>query len=309
MQASALNETRLPRAVREQSDRLKQQYGGRVTGKNESDLPLDAPGAPISADPTPTPAPLAEVDHRESDPAYWKHRFDVTQGVLRKARLDHQEQVAALTLQISNLNEQLQTAQVAATPAPKIDLGEFYTPEQIEELGEEQCLANVEIIKRQVKTHLDAALTKEVKPLKDAQENAQKAVAVARQTAFVDALAELVPDFGEIDESPEWLAWLADRNDDGIVRQKILDEHLASADAVRVANMLKTFLKTQQRPTPPVSPNGTGAAPTQMPTQGDVLSAPTAAEMKAHYKERSLGKLKQEDMDRFDRRLKLLTNR
>lgn len=310
MQASALNETRLPRAIREQSDRLKQTYGGPVSGKPESDPPLtDAPGAPaISADPSPpaTP-PTVDVDQRENDPAYWKHRFDVTQGVLRKARDDHREQVQALTLQINDLNEQLRVAQTSAAPAAAIDLGMYYTPEQIEEIGEEQARANVELITKTVRTQVSAALKSEVQPLKDAQATAKAAAAAAQQAAFLEALTELVPNVNEIDESPEWLAWLAERNDDGILRQKVLDEHLANLDAQRVAAMVKSFTKTQQRPTPPVTPSGTGAAPTQMPKHGDALTPPTGPEMKDHYKQRSLGKLSKEEMARFDQRVKLLT--
>lgn len=309
MQASALNDTRLPRAIRDQSAALKEKYGGPVSGTPESDPPSsDAPGAPvISADPTPPALPAVDTDPRESDPAYWKHRFDVTQGVLRKARADFQEQTQALTLQINDLKEQLRVAQTSAAPAAPIDLGLYYTPEQIEEIGEEQARANVELITKTVRTQVSAALQSEVKPLKDAQANAKAAAAAAQRAAFMEALTELVPNVNEIDESPEWLAWLAERNDDGILRQKVLDEHLANLDAPRIAAMVKSFTKTQQRPTPPVTPSGTGAAPTQMPKQGDALTPPTGAEMKEHYKQRSLGKLSQEEMARFDKRLKLLT--
>lgn len=314
MQASALNETRLPRQIREQSDRLKQQYGGPVSGKDEPDTsaptpPAPAPGAPVAATPADPAAltPPAEVDPRENDPTYWRHRFDVTQGVLRKARTDHQVAVNALQSQVAELTEQLRTTQAATAPAPTVDLLAYYTQEQIDDIGEDQARANIELITKTVRTQVSAALQQEVKPLKDAQANAKKAAVDARNAAFTEALVELVPNVMEIDESPEWLAWLAERNDDGILRQNVIDEHLRNYDAPRVAAMVKSFQKTQQRPTPPVTPNGTGAAPTQMPKQGDVLTAPTGPEMKEHYKQRSLGKLSKEQMERFDKRLKLLT--
>src|ERR1044071_9827121 len=270
MQASeALNETRLPRAIVRQSADLKAKYGGPVNAEPETTPAVDAP--PVQ--PVEPPATTAETqpvqpeaDPRENDPQYWKHRFKVTEGVLRAERNDRKAQAAVMNQRITELmdeNRQLRTT----APAAPTDLGKFFTPEQIEEMGEDVARAHVNAIERHVKEEVGKVIEAELKPLRHAQATTAEDEANDRKAAFLDKLAELVPDYAEIDVPGPFHEWLASLNDAGVKRQEILDRHCGVFNAQGVAKVFKDFKKTQERPTPPIAPNGSGATPSAVPVQ------------------------------------------
>lgn len=294
MQASAL-ETKLPRALVRKNAELMERYGGPVN-QNESDPAATTTVVPDNAaDPAATPP----ADPRESDPAYWKQRFTVTSGILRTEREDRKAERATLNQRITELETELQGARSAA-PLSDEDLGEFFTPEQIEEMGEETARATYRAIKTQVKAQVTAML----KPVTAQREAAEADQLKDRRDAFFDKLIELVPDYAEIDKQDEWKEWLAEETADGIKRQEVLDKHVTAFNATRVAKMFTDFLKSQERPTPPITPNGTAATPsTVIPKGGAALTFPTRAEINEHYKRAKLGKLSPQEVARFEERM------
>lgn len=296
MQASAL-ETKLPRALQRKSAELMERFGGPASQKPESDPALAAPAANTTAE---TPAPPS-ADPRENDPAYWRQRFTVTSGILRSEREDRKAQTATLNLRISELEQELQSVRTSA-PANDDDLGEFFTPEQVEEMGEEAARATYRAIKKQVQTQVAAAL----KPLTARAEAAKADEQTDRAAAFKDKLSELVPDYVEIDASEEWGEWLAEENDDGIKRQKVLDQHCAALNATRVAKMFQDFKKTQERPVPPVQPHGKATTPPGTPPKDPGLTAPTPVEIKEFYKRSALRKVSPQEVATFEKRMALL---
>lgn len=320
MQASpALNETRLPRQILRRSAaieaRLSEQRGEPKPVTTEPTPPAspsvgDVPPAEPPQSTTPPAPPAPPEDPRESDPAYWKQRFKVTEGVLRAERAHHQEEVGRMDQRLTELKEQVRTLQAAA-PVPTPELGQFFTPEQVEELGKEQAEAIIKTVLTTAKSEVQAAIEAAVKPLQDRQVEDANRDKTRRQTAFTDGLLALVPDYQEVDATDGWQMWLSQK-DEGtrLQRQEILNRHVAAADADAVAMMFRAYATTLRKappPVPPVTPHGTGAGPSgdPPPAPNMGLTAPSDAEVKAFYKRAGIGKVSDEERVKFEARLKL----
>jgi hypothetical protein len=317
--STAKNETRLPRQVMRISAAIEQRLRAQRGEPNADPAAQDTPPAPPSdptattADPqpqaTPPALPQPPADPRETDPAYWKQRFSVVQGVLRTEREERKAEVLQFQQQISELQGEVRALQAASTPATRPDLGQFFTPEQIEELGEEQAEAIVNATLKTARSEVQSAIETAVKPLREERQREQENAQRSRQTAFLDKLAELVPDFAEIDETDAWKAWLAEDDEhSGLQRQAILDSHAARFDAVKVAKMFEAYVQASKPrvPTPPVTPHGRGAAPSvDLPPPAPRLGYPSKDEIASYYKRAKLGKVSDQERAQFDARLKL----
>lgn len=80
-----------------------------------------------------------------------------------------------------------------------------------------------------------------------------------RQNRFFTRLAELVPDYVEVNANQEFLAWLGDVDPlSGQIRQQFLESAVRADDADRTANLFKEWKKaagyTNPEPTPDTSP-------------------------------------------------------
>lgn len=322
MQAStAKNETRLPRAVM----RISESVQARIDERNaQRGTKLDPVVPDASAQPPQTATPPADLtpgpqvpesDPRESNPVYWKQRFLSTEGRLKAAVATHREETEALHQQVSELTEQIRNLQASA-PAPKTDLGELLTPEQVETLGEDQAQVIVETVMKAARKQVDTAIAAAVKPLKDRETRQQTADMEARKREFVEKLTELVPDYPEIDVSPGWLAWLEQEDSaSGYVRQELMNGHIAKGNAQAVAKFFNAYKATLPKtPAPPVAAAGSGAGPSgdalPAPTHG--LTRPSPAEITAFYTRCSTkrpgqpGYVTDQERMEFEKRLKLV---
>lgn len=258
-EAQSQNETRLPRAVRERITRLNTRLEPKPAEPSETppvaEAPPADPPASVVTEPVTSPAPAAPADPRESDPAYWRQRFNVTHGMLRQQRAEFEQRDAQREQELAELREKVRSLETAKAP-DQPDLATMFTPEQIAQFGEEQCQAMATAAVTAARAQAQQLIDAQVKPLQDQRvADAKRAKANAMQD-FTEKLAELVPDYQEVDKDPAWLAWL-DEDDDatGIRRQDILDRHIAAQNAQRVAGMFTAFQATRApRPTPPVAP-------------------------------------------------------
>ncbi len=316
MQASQAIEsnTPLPRAVVRRTQAIEARIAAREP-KPESTDPIATPAEPIAQAVTTVepPAPPAEpaapaVDPRESDPAYWKQRFTVTSGLLAAERRERQGETSTLNQRMTELQEQLRTLQ-ANKPEPAVDVSQYFTSEQIEQFGEEQCMAMAKAAQTAAQAATKAAIEAEVKPIREAQQRDAEQTAASAKRSFVDELATLVPDYVVIDASDEWKAWLAQEDEaSGLDRGEILDKHVRLRNAQRTARMFEDFRKTRlPRSEPPVVGRGDAAGPTgeapAVPQAG--LKPPTDLEVKDYFKRASLGKVKDSERVEFEARLKL----
>ena len=312
MQASqAQNETRLPRAVLKRSAAIR----ARIDSRSEPGTDPAAPPAPpvdpsataaTSADPNSAPAAPPE-DPRENDPAYWKQRFNVTAGVLRRERDERTADSARFNRQLTEMQDQIRVLQATA-PAAEVDLQQFLLPDQISAIGEDEAKAIVETAIKAAKAEVQKAIDAEIKPLREQRAAEQTQAVTNRKTEFVEKLTELVPDYEAIDTSDGWLTWLAQEDENtGVERQTLLDTHVGRLDAPRAAKMFAAYKATQARPQPPVAPQGNGAVPDGTPPQADTLGTrpPGNAEVRDYYRRAALGQVKDAERKTFEARLKL----
>ena len=303
----ASNDTFLPRAVVRRSAAIAERYRAREAALNPDPNAQPAPDAAPGADGSPpaepqhvTPPP--DTDPRENDPNYWKQRFRVTEGILARERVDSRARFDELNQRITELQEKTLGTKQAGTDPTEIDLSQFYTPEEIETYGEEQCRV-------MAKTSI-AAARKMVEPIKEERERSKQQDAADVKSRFKSTLTELRPTWEDDDKQPAWKQWLAEEDANGVVRQQLLDIHVGSGNAKAIAKMFTLWEKETARPVPPITPNGGGAShgsEPPAPTQGDVkaLTAPSKEEIKDYYKRSALGKVKDSERVAFDARLRL----
>lgn len=253
--------------------------------------------------------PVPPVDPRESDPAYWKQRFTVTSGMLRTERDERTRETERFNLRIAELQDQVQTLQANA-PQPELDITQFMSPEQIEQLGEDDARAVVSAAMKTAQETVRATLAAEIQPLKDRAQSDAARDLETRKRQFTDALEAAHPGFAEVDASAGWHAWLAQDNDlTGETHQALLNRLVSRADVARTAAMFKAYEKSiAPAPTPPIAPNGSGAVPQDpRPTvqAGPSGGHPTPVEKREYFKRSALGKVKDAERVAFEARLKL----
>lgn len=271
------NDTALPRAVRRQMARLNEKLEAKASASNSAPAPQPTEGdAGVTngdtshAAPAPSPAPAASApapaaDPRDNDPAYWKARFKVTEGMLRKSQEDlraAQDEADRTIQELRNQMAELQ-ARAPSTSTAKVDITAFFTPEQIERFGAEQCEAMASAAIKAARSQADELIKQEVEPIKKKAQADQRNAQADREAGFWNALAEKTPDYPDINAKPEWLAWLAERDDrTKMVRQDILDAHRRNLDAEGVSALFEEFRTLQgsgkHRAEPPVAPARSG---------------------------------------------------
>jgi hypothetical protein len=296
--------TKLPRAIRRQLERLEQ--------SNEPQQPEDAtpPDADATKGASADPAPVTPTPpDRESTLEYWKQRFKVTEGILRSERTQWDREREALLQQIDDLRSQLASASTGASNNPdSIDLGQFFTPEQVEQFGEEQCKLMAQTAMAITRTELNKQIAAHIQPLKERQQREEEDQETRARREFHDRLAELVPDYQEIDASDEWKLWLAEEDEaTGMIRQKILNAKIRRKGAEGAAEVFEAFKKMrEQPPEPPVSPSSSAGTPqAPVPSLAAAKGYPSAAEIKDFYKRAAIGKVSDKERSEFEARLRL----
>ncbi len=312
----APNETRLPRAVVRRSAAIAARYAAPEANPNPEADPaapaIEPAAAPATPDAPQAQAPVEPTDPRVNDPAYWRQRFNSTAGVLAKERTDRVSAEARLKQQVAELQDANRVLE-ASKPVPEavIDLSEFFSPAEIEQYGEEQCKV---MVRASMRAAAKTAKPAEVRPAPAAEpppaQTHQTNPAVA---TFVQQLTELVPEYREWDVDPRWLAWLAE-DTNGVQRQALLNVHIGNRDAKKVAKMFNDWDRSVAVPAPPISPGGTGAAPSGEAVRenhAEGLTYPTQAETRDFYKRAAVvrkgqpGYVTDEDRVKFEARLAL----
>lgn len=306
---------RLPRQVlraKERADELSQRT---VDAPASAETPEPPPGAAAVSTPAPAPVP-ASTDFANAEPVteegkYWRQRFKVTEGLFRTAREKHATDLENRDAEVAELRAEvarLKSAQPVEAKAQ--DLSQFLSPDLIDALGEDQARAMVATALKAAQAEARAMVNAELAPLKAQQEAAVKRESRKKTDAFTDALDEAVPAWREIDKDARWHAFLdgVDEATD-LIRQEVIDLAKQNMNAKPIVRLLKAFQSSLGAiDTPPASvmPAATGASGAA-PTVNTVLvegGAPTRAEIREHFKLRALGKIKADEAQKFDARLK-----
>ncbi len=303
---------RLPRQVLRAKERADELSKRAVDAPAPAETPEPSPGAPAVS--TPAPAPTA-ADFGSSEPQtdegkYWRQRFKVTEGLFRAARDRTANDLEARDAQIAELRAEvarLKSAQPVETKSQ--DLSQFLTAEQIEALGEDQARAMADTALKAARAEAQALVEAQLAPIKARHEAAEQREARQKSDAFMDALDAGVPTWREIDKDPRWLAFLDGEDEPtGLQRQVVIDNAKEAMNARPIVRLLKAFqasLGAMDTPPQTVMPSATAAGVT--PTTAAVVvegGAPTRAEIKEHFKLRALGKIKPDEAQKFDARLK-----
>lgn len=310
------NETRLPRAVREQMVRVNERQQRQLEARSQpgSETPPatggedpQRPAVTETDPPSGATAPAPPADPRENDPGYWRQRFNVTQGMLRSFQERQAAENADRDRELTELREKVRTLEAKQRTEPsQLDVSLFFTDEQVEHFGKDQCEAMARAAMKAAGQQAQAVIEAEVKPIRERSEARDRQVAETKESAFWEKLAELAPNYQETNVKPEWLEWLAEVDEaTGLVRQDILDRHRGALNATGVAKLFKAFDAAVERPKPPVTPprsaaGGAGGEASAAPTKG----YPTAAEIRDHYKRAAIGKVSDKERVEFEARLK-----
>jgi hypothetical protein len=190
-------------------------------------LPVEEPPQRVSRE-----TPPLEDENTES----WKSRFLSMQGRYNSAQKtigEMQEQMA----QLGNEVMQLQQAVIQpprAPPRPPAPPPVYVTPEDEQNYGRDL----IDFTRR--------AATEVITPklMEIEQQNAelQRRLAIEARRSMDQRVEQAVPNFREIDRDPRWHSWL--RGVDllsGRVRQQLLNEAIAAADAPRAISFFRGF--------------------------------------------------------------------
>ncbi len=293
------------------------------------DPPAGDPPAAAAAAP---PPPVVKLPVEE-----WEQKYKVLQGKYNAEVPRLQNTVRDLSGSVSQLREQLTATQTllasfgtqqAAAPAGAPPASAPTAPvklvkdEEIREFGPDL----IDVMRRVIREEHHALMPeidKRVAPVSQRVDQvASVASSVARraqqndQQTVHDLLSSQVPDWLKVNENPEFLTWL-DQKDPyaGEVRGKLLDQAYKSHDGPRVVAFFKGFLNEHAvittPPAPAASPAPAAPAPQvrleSLVTPGQPKAGPasapdgsgkrvwTRAEISTFYAHRSAGRLNSTD--------------
>lgn len=310
----ALNEPRLPRAVQRQvartneiveAERKRREPGTDPVATSTTTVEPAAP--PVEPQP-PTPA---TSDTRRNDPAYWERRIATLTGFWNKDRQTYVQEIEGLHQRVVELEEENATLKARpSAPSSSIDLGKYFTPEQVERIGEEEAMSIAIAAEKAAQTAADAAFDRMKASMKPAQERQQRDAdreAAQKQRDFVAALEAEIPDIQELNKTQGWLDWLVQADgDSAFTRQETIDRHQDALDVPAVIKMVKAYRKTLEVPAPPIAPaSDTTRTETPITQLAAAGKHPSTAEIREFYKRAALNKVTDAERVEFEARLKL----
>lgn len=213
------------------------------------------PPEPVPAAPPARPEPAPQPPPTE-DANYWKQRFSTTEGVLRAERDKHVDELKARDKQIADLQSQVvqlqQQIDAGRDPAADLDIKEYFSESQIEQLGEEYLRGVLRGVLRANHASLQKAIDQTVAPLRKELETQRQTAAETQNSqaktaydSFLSELTKLVPTWEQVNSDPRFGQYLKAIDDtSGFSRQEILLAAEKRLDHARVARVFSDFLKT-----------------------------------------------------------------
>ncbi len=233
------------------------------------EAPPATPPAAAAPPATPPAAPVAKLPPEE-----WEQRYKVLQGKYNAEVPRLQTTVRELTDRVRQMSEQLtatqtllasfggQQASAPAGNAPPASApaapAKLVKDEEVREFGADL----IDVMRRVVREEQSALLpeidrrvapvAQRVDQVASAASQVAKRVQQSDQQTVHDMLTEQVPNWLKINENPEFLAWL-DQKDPyaGRVRGEMLEQAYKSHDGPRVVAFFKGFLNEHAAVTPP----------------------------------------------------------
>ena len=208
------------------------------TGSEQLNLPLDAPvaQAPGSSPPSTRPVP-ADPALEDEDSGTWKQRFVRMQGRWASS----QKTIGELQEQMTQMGqEMLHLQRMPPQPAPQrpIEAPRYLTEKDAQEYGTDL----IDFTRRAAAE----AVAPQIIAIEQQNQELQRRLAQEARARMDMRVEAAVPQFREIDRDPRWHRWLLGVDMlSGRVRQQLLNEAIASADAPRAISFFKGFLNEE----------------------------------------------------------------
>lgn len=274
----------------------------------------NAPQNPVVRDPsqvTVAPAPVAPAPPPEVPPAPQPAPAPAPVDDFKAKYLSLQGKYNA---EVPRLNQQLQDAlrrlqQLEAAPPPKpADPPEppkpVATPKEVEDFGA-PMLEMVQRQAQQVFSSLAHSFTVQLQGLDVRLKSVEQTVngvtqqaGQTREELFFTELGRQVPDWEQINESAEWLAWLGEKDPVyGFTRQAALDNARQNLNLQQTVAIFKAF-KQPSAPAPSAAPAPPSLAQQVAPPASAGTPPPPSAQAKPIYTQQFLNKFYREVADR-----------
>lgn len=295
----------LPRQVQKQVEAAEALLAGKDPAQlTQTEVPA-TPEPAVQSEPTAQPAAQAPAPQANQDEP-WERRYKTLQGLFNAEVPKLQTQVKDLSAKYQEAIERLESVAKQQETQARPEQQATANPKDVEDFGSDL----VEMVQRQtqhvlgsVAQKLDgvvASFEKRLIQVEQALKGTSQTVAMTAEEMFFSKLAQVVPDWEQINSNDAWLAWLGDVDPVyGQPRQVALDAAQKSMDVNRVAAVFNAFKGTLPK-TPKtnplekqVSPKAAASAP-PVPTEKPVL---TEQQIAAFYKDVALGKYRGRDAE------------
>jgi hypothetical protein len=200
--------------------------------------------ARLDAEATARAAAQAQPDPQASQPAdndeSWRHKFLSMQGRYNSAA----KQIGSMEHQMTELGQELlrtQSLLQASRQGPP--LGQDNRPVHSNLITDEDRANYGDDLINLTQRAARAAITPELEALRNENQNLKKTVNTSVKQALFDQVTQAVPDWRQINKTPQWLSWLTLPNlYTGQVRQQMLNAAIAGAEAPKVIQLFRDFL-------------------------------------------------------------------
>ena len=215
--------------LEELSKAQQQQQGQQTDGASPSNE--EAPPQPTE---TPAPTNDSQTPPAGQQDDTWEHRFKVLQGKYNSEvpRFAHENK--ELKSRLDALQAELEVIKNAKPVEPLVK------PEEIEQYGE----GLIDVARRIAREEI-AGKQAEIDALKAQLSSVQTVTTNNVERDFYKSLAEMVPDWQQLNEDAGFLKWLEEVDElTGSKKFDLLSRAEQSRDAVRVAKFFQSYKKT-----------------------------------------------------------------
>ena len=311
----------LPAQVQDQIDEVNSYYNPDEPEGTEP------PVEETPVEETPTDAPVDQQDppveeHQEED---FEHKYRTLQGLFNKNMRDLRGENDNLRGRLQEMEGVLASIQTAPVAAPTPAQSGLITDKDVQEFGED----TIDMIRRATREEMQGTyqaeisrLNQQVQALSQLAPQVQHLAGATQNTGysmFLRNLTDMVPDWQQHNENPDFLTWLEQPEImSGKTRRELLGEAYQSHDAARTSQFFEMWKRERgiAEPAPPATgrPNAGGNPASELanqinPGKGRSLNSAdssqkpsyTADDIKQFYNDIAHGAYKGRDEERAQR--------
>lgn len=257
----------------------------------ELDEAGDADITPSETESDPEPKPKKRIS--------WKKRYTNLNNVHAAYKHQVARELTELqnSLTISNTEIARLKQLVTDTLGSKDVFTEAFSQEDIDVLGED-TVATLKKATENVVAPIQAQLEAEQAARASEKEQSVRARANQAQNAFLERLGALVPDYIEVDSSPQFLNWMREIDPaSGYTRETLFKQAEGSGDVGRVANFMLEFKSVLNPLESKITPT-TASRSNRTPQQAQVKKPMVWTEIEKFYDDVTKGRFRGRETER-----------